>query len=519
MAIKTRQTNGTGVTNVNAPLSNSELDNNFIELVAEDAGKQNILAEGAFVDGDKTKLDADNVKLSGIASAATANPNALDNVVEDLTPELGGDLQSNGKKIVFAGSAQASSNNAKNDGTNVLEFNKTTLFDPPSIYGMSIPFFIFLLNRLVFLHPKPRDSNGALRGFATTIINSGDVIQFWIGGEEDESLDEKKVEITLGINYLYGQTNITGLGGLGHGSLIVNGDISMIGTPKGTVDGRNIAADGTKLDGIEASADVTDATNVAAAGALMDSEVTNLAQVKAFDSSDYATAAQGTTADAALPKAGGTMTGNIVLGDNVTTQFGAGTDLVIKHNGTHSQINNNTGSLQLNQFANDQDVVINSDDGSGSTANYFRADGSTGDAILYHYGSEKIKTQSGGVDVTGNITVSGTVDAGSVTSNIDINAQTGTTYTTVLADRSKLVTLDNASAITVTIPPNSSVAYPTGTKIDLLAKGAGQVTVAAGSGVTVNSAQSLKLRAQWSAASAIKLATDTWVLVGDLQAI
>ena len=70
-------------------------------------------------------------------------------------------------------------------------------------------------------------------------------------------------------------------------------------------------ADHTKLDGIEASADVTDATNVTAAGALMDSEVTNLAQVKAFDSSDYATAAQGTTADNALPKTGGAMTGAI----------------------------------------------------------------------------------------------------------------------------------------------------------------------------------------------------------------
>ena len=58
--------------------------------------------------------------------------------------------------------------------------------------------------------------------------------------------------------------------------------------------------DKTKLDAIEASADVTDTANVTAAGALMDSEVTNLAQVKAFDSSDYATAAQGTTADSAV---------------------------------------------------------------------------------------------------------------------------------------------------------------------------------------------------------------------------
>ena len=82
-------------------------------------------------------------------------------------------------------------------------------------------------------------------------------------------------------------------------------------TTNSTFDGRNVATDGTKLDGIEASADVTDATNVTAAGALMDSEVTNLAEVKAFDSADYATAAQGTTANAALPKSGGAMTGAI----------------------------------------------------------------------------------------------------------------------------------------------------------------------------------------------------------------
>lgn len=75
-------------------------------------------------------------------------------------------------------------------------------------------------------------------------------------------------------------------------------------------------ADETKLDGIEASADVTDTTNVTAAGALMDSEVTNLAQVKAFDSSDYATAAQGTTADSAMQD----------LVDDTTPQLGGELD-------------------------------------------------------------------------------------------------------------------------------------------------------------------------------------------------
>ena len=72
-------------------------------------------------------------------------------------------------------------------------------------------------------------------------------------------------------------------------------------------------ADHTKLNAIEASADVTDTANVTAAGALMDSEVTNLAQVKAFASADYATAAQGTLATNALPKAGGTLTGALTL--------------------------------------------------------------------------------------------------------------------------------------------------------------------------------------------------------------
>ena len=59
-------------------------------------------------------------------------------------------------------------------------------------------------------------------------------------------------------------------------------------------------ADHSKLNGIEAGADVTDTANVTAAGALMDSEVTNLAAVKAFDPTDYATAAQGTLADSAV---------------------------------------------------------------------------------------------------------------------------------------------------------------------------------------------------------------------------
>ena len=60
------------------------------------------------------------------------------------------------------------------------------------------------------------------------------------------------------------------------------------------------------------------------------------------------------------------------------------------------------------------------------------------------------------------------------------------------------------------------MAYAVGTKIDLVQIGAGQVTVAAGAGVNINATPTLKLRAQYSGASCIQYAADTWILAGDL---
>jgi hypothetical protein len=102
--------------------------------------------------------------------------------------------------------------------------------------------------------------------------------------------------------------------------------------------------------------------------------------------------------------------------------------------------------------------------------------------------------------------------------NFPINAQTGTSYTPVLADNAKIIELSNTSAITLTVPPNSSVAYPIGSQIQLLQTNTGQVTVVGGSGVTINANPGLKVRGRWSAATLIKRATDTWVLVGDITA-
>ena len=229
-------------------------------------------------------------------------------------------------------------------------------------------------------------------------------------------------------------------------------------------------ADHSKLNAIEASADVTDTTNVTAAGALMDSEVTNLAQVKAFDSADYATAAQGTTADAALPKSGGAMTGaittnstfdgrdvatdgtkldgietgadvtdatnvasagaamltgatftgDITLGSSNNITLGSGVklkesghraDLLLIESQTSSwggiQIDNTANETLWNFMANGTTAGIYDDTSNAWMTQWI--DGS--ETRLYFAGSEKFNTLTGGAHITGTLTASGNVTA------------------------------------------------------------------------------------------------------------
>ena len=102
---------------------------------------------------------------------------------------------------------------------------------------------------------------------------------------------------------------------------------------------------------------------------------------------------------------------------------------------------------------------------------------------------------------------------------IPLNTQTGTTYTLAVADAGQLVTLANASAITLTVPTNASVPFAIGTQITIAQSGAGQVTISPAVGVTVSAADTAtKLRVQWSAATLIKTDTNNWILIGDIKA-
>ncbi len=140
----------------------------------------------------------------------------------------------------------------------------------------------------------------------------------------------------------------------------------------------------------------------------------------------------------------------------------------------------------------------------------------TGDIIYASAANTPARLGIGATDQV--LVVASGAPAWAYKANVVTNAQTGTTYTLVLTDAGKLVEMSNAAAITLTIPTNSSVAFPTGTQIDLLQTGAGQVTVG-GAGVTLQSEGSkLKLKGQYAAATLIKRATNTWVLIGNTSA-
>lgn len=128
-------------------------------------------------------------------------------------------------------------------------------------------------------------------------------------------------------------------------------------------------------------------------------------------------------------------------------------------------------------------------------------------------------------DIEGIITgttsgLSGGATSGTVTlrQKLEFDAQTGTTYTLVAGDINQLVTLNNASAITLTIPPS---VFSAGDVINVAQIGAGQVTMVQGSGVTINStgatSTSPKLRARYSAASIVCTTSNTFLTIGDLS--
>ena len=171
-----------------------------------------------------------------------------------------------------------------------------------------------------------------------------------------------------------------------------------------------------------------------------------------------------------------------------------------------------TGGIDIKQF------VINSAGSVGFSTNTIGSKVQINGNLAVGY-SASTAAPTNGLAVSGATTIAGdTSISGVLRATITTNRQTAS-YTLVLTDRGKLVEMNVATANNLTIPLNSSVAFPIGTQIDLSQYGAGQTTIVATGGVTIRSTNSwLKLNAQYAAATLIKIGTDEWYLFGNLNA-
>jgi hypothetical protein len=128
-------------------------------------------------------------------------------------------------------------------------------------------------------------------------------------------------------------------------------------------------------------------------------------------------------------------------------------------------------------------------------------------------GTERAVLDSTGLDLSGNVLFNSELK--------EVNESSGTTYTFLLADRGKILRVgdetNNNSAQTITIPTNTAVPYPVGTQIQVVQMGSGLVTMATAGTPTLRYSPGLKLRAQYSSVTCLKIATDEWLLVGDLD--
>jgi hypothetical protein len=186
-------------------------------------------------------------------------------------------------------------------------------------------------------------------------------------------------------------------------------------------------------------------------------------------------------------------------------------------------------AAQVNTYLNEQTVMVFASSAARTSAlSGVLAEGMMSylqdtNSVEVYDGSNWVSVGSTG-DITGITTgtdsgLSGGVTSGTATLRLklEFDAETGTTYTLVAGNLNQLVTLNNASPITLTVPPS---VFSAGDVINIAQIGAGQVTLAQGAGVTITStgatSSAPKLRANTSAASIICTASNTFLVVGDI---
>ena len=339
--------------------------------------------------------------------------------------------------------------------------------------------------------------------------------------------------VTLGTKYIYradGTDVPVADGGTG-ASTFTDGGL-LVGATTGPIEALAVGGVGTILTGV-AGANPTWTTasypSTAAVGTILIASGANVITTLAPDTADYVltdggagvapswkAAAAAAYCDDAEAIAG-TVTDEAVSPSTLKAKLGTQTDHgLLVGSATTGAITalgvGGVGTILTGVAASDPTWTTASYPATATKGDLICASAANAFTVLTAGTNDYVLTANGSGEVP-------TWQASSGGSSLTLNDQTGTTYTTVLADAGKLVTLTNASAITLTVPKNSSVAYTIGAQIMLYQGGAGKVTVAPVDGdVTIRSADSLLgFYAQYSTALLTKILEDTWSLSGDLS--
>ena len=209
-------------------------------------------------------------------------------------------------------------------------------------------------------------------------------------------------------------------------TLTVSGDLTVLGTGTFTGAGTSVSFATTAFN-LSGTPDIA-VRNVTGTAATFTGDV-NIGGVLSYEDVQNIDAVGLITARGGIDVTGGNVTigtGSTVgfgstafFRDNARAVFGDSEDLKIFHTGSNSLIQQTgVGNLFISNNVDDKDVVINTDDGSGGTATYFRADGSSGEVKLYHYGNEKFKTTGAGVTITGVCTATSFEGSGANLTNL-----------------------------------------------------------------------------------------------------
>lgn len=213
---------------------------------------------------------------------------------------------------------------------------------------------------------------------------------------------------------------------------------------------------------------------------------------------------------------------------SVTNDFTTGTQIVaseMNQNFTDIEtfVNTTPGLVQNGLVDAKGDLLVGTANDTiarqavGTDGEALVADSTATAGVAWATPTDTTKMPLAGGTFTGAITGTDATFTGETTTYMSFNSQTGTAYTLVLADASQTIEMNNESANTLTVPPNSSVAFPVGTQILVVQQGAGATTVVAGSGVTLRSVDgNLGIDGQYASVALMKRATDEWYVVGAL---